>query len=196
MIQRVLLVDDDQDLIDGLRRVLRKEPYEISHANSAQQALDLMQTVPFDVIVTDEQMPGMLGTELLRTVRERHPRTMTIMLTGKASLEVALQAINEGETYRLLTKPCNEVELFLAIREALQQRELISQSRKLIDAMRLQAKYIDALESETPGITKIVRDDSGAIIMRNDLSIDDAIRQVTEELDKAEQRFSKSKKLS
>ena len=109
MAQNVLLVDDDQNIIDALKRILRKEPYQIYSVNSAHEALGVVQGISVDVVVTDEQMPGMSGTDLLRMLREQHPEIVAIMLTGKPSLEVALEAINQGEIYRFFTKPCNSI---------------------------------------------------------------------------------------
>ncbi len=184
----VLLVDDDQALLNGLKRVLRKEPYEIKSVSSAHAALDIMSHASVDVIVTDEEMPGMSGTELLALLRVQHPETIAIMLTGKASLDVALRAINSGEVYRLFTKPCSDVELALAIREALKQKELISQSRKLVDMTRKQAQYIEELERQNPGISKVDRTDSGAVISipNQTMNLEEVIEEVTAELDRAE----------
>src|SRR5262245_4719312 len=118
----VLLVDDDASLLQGLRRALHGEPYEIVTAGSARAALDVIASQPIDVVVSDEEMPGMRGNQLLASVHASHPDTMRIMMTGQASLEVAMRAINEGHAYRFFTKPCNVVELAVGIRQALVQR--------------------------------------------------------------------------
>ncbi len=123
MKQSVLLVDDDRNIIDALKRMFHREPYTIYAADSARTALDLLQGISVDVIVVDEQMPGMSGTELLQRIHQQYPALVAIMLTGKANLDVTLQAINKGEIYRFFTKPCNEIELAIAIREALKKAE-------------------------------------------------------------------------
>jgi DNA-binding NtrC family response regulator len=133
---QVLLVDDEPNITAGLKRALRREPYEIVTANSGREALEIMAAQPIDVVVTDEQMPGMSGSELLRTVCRRHPGTVRMMLTGQASLEAAIRAINEGEVYRFFTKPCNDADLRLTIRNALQQQTLMRQSRRLLREYR------------------------------------------------------------
>jgi len=133
---QVLLVDDEPNLTAALKRALRREPYDIVTANSGQEALAILAAQPIDVVVTDEQMPGMSGSELLRTVCRRYPATVRMMLTGQASLEAAIRAINEGEVYRFFIKPCNDADLRLTIRNALQQQALVRQSRRLLREYR------------------------------------------------------------
>lgn len=193
MKRNVLLVDDDRSVLEGLKRVLRKEPYEIYGVTSAEGALSIVEGMPVDIVVTDEEMPGMSGTELLRTLRELFPDTVGIMLTGRATLDVALQAINTGEIYRFFTKPCNEVDLALAIREALQQKALIAQSRRLVDLMKMQNAYLRALEQDNPGISTVKRQTSGAVILESQKSLDEVLGEVIDELEKAEKHLGVKK---
>jgi DNA-binding NtrC family response regulator len=120
---RILLVDDDPHVTAGLQRSLRKEPYEIFTAHSADEALQLLEQQPVDVIVSDEKMPGMSGSELLARVHQSYPDIVRIILSGQASIEAALRAINEAEVYRFLTKPCNSADLTGAIEHGLEWRE-------------------------------------------------------------------------
>ncbi|HXG18069.1 MAG TPA: response regulator [Methylomirabilota bacterium] len=162
---KVLLVDDEPHVTEALKRVLRKMEYQILTACSAREALQRLAQEPVDVIVSDEQMPGMSGSELLALVRRHYPQTMRIILTGHASLEAAVRAINEGEISRFLEKPCNEQELTHAIEHALQQQERLAEHKPaLADAERRPA-LLRELEKEVPGITKVHRDASGAIIL-------------------------------
>src|SRR5579863_8243502 len=103
----VLLVDDETHVTDALSRHFPKQRYEILRANSAAQALDVLARRAVDAIVSDERMPGETGTELLAKVRRLYPKTIRIVLSGQASLEAAVRAINEGEVYRFFLKPCN-----------------------------------------------------------------------------------------
>jgi len=118
----VLLVDDEPLITTTLKRVLRKEPYDICTANSGAEALQILARKPVDVIVSDERMPGMSGSEFLAVARQQYPDTARIILTGQANLEAAIRAINEGAICRFLTKPCKEDDLTLAIGEALRQK--------------------------------------------------------------------------
>jgi len=165
MSNKVLLVDDDRHVINALTRALRHEPYEILSANSANEALDIMAGAHVDAVVSDEKMPGMSGSEFLAVVCEKYPDTIRILLTGHASLEVAIRAINEGEIYRFFTKPWNDVDLAISIRKALQQKELIVKSRLLLKKVKEQSSILQELEKEHPGITKVKKDSSGAIVV-------------------------------
>ena len=118
----VLLVDDDPNILHGLARVLRNQPYELYTARSADEAMALLKAWNVDVIVSDEQMPGISGSDLLAWVAENYPDVMRIVLTGHATAETAIRAINEGDVYHFFTKPCDEVELALTIRKALEQK--------------------------------------------------------------------------
>ncbi len=130
MAHKVLFVDDEPHVLAALRRTLRNEPYQVLCASSAAEALALMAETPVDVVVSDEQMPGMSGSELLAEVRRRYPDTVRMMLSGKATLEGAIRAINDGEIYRFFTKPCNELDLATTIRHALEQKDLVEENRR------------------------------------------------------------------
>lgn len=117
----VLLVDDDHNLRIGLVRALRKQPYQILTASSAAEAMMCMKCSPVHVIVSDDQMSGMSGVDLLTWVAQHFPGTARMMLTGKATATSAIKAINDANVFRYFTKPCNVVDLALAIRQALDQ---------------------------------------------------------------------------
>ena len=115
----VLLVDDEPNVTDALKRLLRQEPYEILTAISAAAAQELLERNHVDVVISDEQMPGMSGSVFLSGVRKQYPHTIRMVLSGQASLEAAVRAINEGEVYRFFLKPCNATDLVITIRQAL-----------------------------------------------------------------------------
>lgn len=118
----VLLVDDDPHLLSGLLRVLRNQPYRIFTARSGEEAKQIFMKQAVDVIVADEQMPGISGSELLAWVADFFPEATRIVLTGHASVDAVIRAINRGHVWRYFTKPCNDVELALAIAEALEAK--------------------------------------------------------------------------
>ena len=120
---RLLFVDDEPAITRALSVAFRKEPYEIRTAISGQAALALFAEAPFDVIVSDERMPGMCGSDLLAQVRELYPATVRIILSGQANLEAAVRAINAAEIYRFIMKPCPAEELMVTVREALELRD-------------------------------------------------------------------------
>ena len=165
MRRTVLLVDDDTALLHALRRTLRHEPYTVLVAESPTVACGVLARQPIDAVVSDEGMPGMSGTQFLARVHAEYPETVRIMLTGQANLDVAMQAINAGHVYRFFTKPCDPQLLASAIRQALLQRALLLESRRLLHTVRRQSVALEALEDEVRGLTHVDRDSSGAIVL-------------------------------
>lgn len=120
--QKILLVDDEPNIIKALSRVLQNEPWQVLTAKTGRQALELMASTPVDVIVSDEMMPGMSGVELLSAVSRIHPETIRIILTGHATTDLVFKAINDGAIYRFLTKPWDDQELLAVIRHAMEKK--------------------------------------------------------------------------
>jgi len=179
MAHTILIVDDEPAVTQALRRSLRNEPYKIECCNSGREALRLLRSRPVDVVISDEQMPGMTGSEFLAVVCRQHPDTVRIILTGHSHLDAIVKSINEGEIYRFLTKPCNRDELRITIRQALEQRQLRLLGRKAIRALERQESLLNTLEDQCPGITKVERDSSGAIVLDD---MHDNLETMTREL--------------
>jgi signal transduction histidine kinase len=119
----VLVLDDEPNVLAGLRRALRKEPYDLLCASTADAAFDILRSRAVDIVISDQDMPGMTGTVFLNKVRQLYPDTIRFMLTGQATLDVALQAINDNAVSQFFTKPCEHATLAHYIREALEQKE-------------------------------------------------------------------------
>lgn len=136
----VLLVDDDHNILQGLARALRHQPYQLYTATSGEEALLIVKGRDVDVIVSDEQMPGMCGGDLLAWVAENYPEVMRIMLTGRPTVETAIRAINDGAIYQFFTKPCNPARLAVVIRKALEHKALLTDNRQLLDTNRRQMR--------------------------------------------------------
>lgn len=130
MNHNVLLVDDDANILHGLARVLRHQPYQLYTARSGDEAMAILKSWNVDVIVTDEQMPGISGTDLLAWVATNYPNVVRIVLTGHATAENAIRAINEGEVFHFFTKPCDEVELAMTIRKALEHGDSLKEKSR------------------------------------------------------------------
>lgn len=122
MKDRVLFVDDEPHLREAFKRIFHQDAIEVVTASSGPEALSILETGDYAVVVSDERMPGMTGCELLTEVRQRYPSTVRIMLTGYATLELALDAINKAEVHRFLLKPCSFIELGNIVREAIERR--------------------------------------------------------------------------
>ncbi|MGB9624214.1 MAG: response regulator, partial [Phycisphaerae bacterium] len=143
MSRTVLLVDDEPNVLAGLTRVLHKEAYTILTAHTAEEAARVLETRPVDLIVSDESMPGMSGTEFLARVAAEHPNIVRIVLTGHPTLSTALRALNEGKVYHFFTKPCNEIDLAITIRHALEQKDLAERAGALLEVTKRQSALID-----------------------------------------------------
>jgi DNA-binding NtrC family response regulator len=122
-VQKILLVDDEPNVIKSITRILQNEPWQILTAKTGREALDLMATTPVDVVLSDERMPGMSGVELLSAVSRIHPETVRIILTGHANTQLVFQAISDGAIFRFLTKPWDDDELVAILRHAMDIRK-------------------------------------------------------------------------
>jgi DNA-binding NtrC family response regulator len=125
MTHTVLLVDDDAVVLHCLARILQNQPYQLYTARSGTEAVNVLEARRVDVIVSDERMPGMSGTDLFAWVAMYYPGVVRIMLTGRATMETAIRAINEGGVHYFFTKPCNEAHLAVVIRKALEHQNLL-----------------------------------------------------------------------
>lgn len=159
----VLLVDDEPHVLSGLARALRGEAFSIRTATSAGEALAILAQANIDVIVADQDMPGMKGTELLREVARTHPDIMRFMLTGRPSLDVAIHAINEGAIRGFFTKPTHGAELAAALRHAIAYKSLLTEAWKLLQLYRRQELALASLEQTYPGIAQVHVDRHGSI---------------------------------
>jgi len=163
----IMLVDDEEFVISSIKRSLRKEGYQFLGYMDASRALEALNSIEVDVIISDQRMPGMTGMEFLIQARKLYPNTIRVLLTGHSDMEVAIKAINEGKLYRFLTKPWEENELKVTILNALKLRRILTENRKLIEQVQEQQDYIQTLEHKYPGISKINRDSTGAIILED-----------------------------
>ena len=190
---KVMLVDDEPHVTAALQRGLRREPYDIVTAHSADEALEVMDQERIDVVVSDERMPNMLGSEFLSIVRRDYPDTVRIILTGQASLEAAMRAINEGQVYRFLSKPCEDGELTQAIAGGLGQRGGGQKQSEEQAPPHLRTSAIQELEAENPGITEVQRDQDGAIIIDDiDTDLDTWKRTLNAAIALQEKRYLKT----
>ena len=131
MNQRVLFVDDEPNVLEGIQRTLRKQ-VELQTASSGAEALNLMrETGPFALVVSDMRMPAMNGTQFLAKVREQEPDTVRMILSGQADLADTIAAVNEGHIYRFLSKPIGPSELLRVVRDALKLKSLNEERSRL-----------------------------------------------------------------
>ncbi len=120
----VLFVDDEPNILKALERLLRTEKIRTLCASRPMEALEILEREPVQAVVSDMRMPEQNGAEFLSTVRTQHPEVVRMMLTGHADINIAMDAINRGEIFRLVTKPWNDVDLKSTIGQALHEYEL------------------------------------------------------------------------
>ncbi|MDO9101236.1 MAG: EAL domain-containing protein, partial [Candidatus Nitrotoga sp.] len=133
----LLLVDDEANILSALKRLLRRDGYDILTAMSAEQGLELLARQQVDVIISDQRMPGMSGVEFLRRVKTLHPETVRLVLSGYTDLQAVTDAINEGAIYKFLTKPWDDGILRANIEEAFRNKEMADENRRLHTGLAL-----------------------------------------------------------
>ncbi|MCZ6681556.1 MAG: sigma-54 dependent transcriptional regulator [Planctomycetota bacterium] len=127
---RLLLVDDDRIIVDSLSEFLRLEGYEVFGVDSVAEAVTQLGRNSFSLVISDVNMPKSDGFELLRTIRDRYPEVVTVVITGYGTIESAVEAIKMG-AYDYLTKPIVDDEIRLVVQRALQQQSLLRENRVL-----------------------------------------------------------------
>ena len=132
----VLLVDDEESILNSLRRLLRSQPYDVVLATSGAQALEIMAARPIDLVMSDARMPGMDGATLLAEVHRLYPGTSRILLTGYADLTTIIKAINDGQIHRYISKPWNDEELQLILQQSLEHQRLERLTREQNDQLK------------------------------------------------------------
>lgn len=132
MAEKILLVDDEPNVLDGYRRTLGRE-FTMETAVGAQEALALIDKGPYAVVVSDMRMPGMDGVQLLSRVKTQSPDTIRVMLTGHADMETAINAINEGSIFRFLNKPATKDMMGKTLTAALVQYRLVTAEKQLLE---------------------------------------------------------------
>ena len=182
-VYRVMLVDDEPNVLNALRRclsfinvdMLGGEGLRVETFASAEQALERLESEDFDLIMTDYRMPEMSGVEFLARAIELQPQVARMVLSGYADRDAILASINETQVSRFLCKPWDDAELRNLIASTLVQARTIREAlaraaeQKATSTPGLAASELDRLESEFPGITRIQRAEDGGII----LSLDD-----------------------
>lgn len=133
MNKKVLFVDDEPNVLQSIRRSLRKQ-FELDTAEGGEEALQMLASNDeYAIVVSDMRMPGMNGVELLSQAKQKWPDTVRMMLTGNADQQTAVDAVNEGDVFRFLNKPCDAEALASAVTLGLRQHQLITAEKELLE---------------------------------------------------------------
>jgi response regulator RpfG family c-di-GMP phosphodiesterase len=161
----LLFVDDEANVLSSLKRLFRPFGYRIFTAESGVQGLEIMARETIDIVVSDMRMPEMNGAQFLQKVHAQWPETVRILLTGYAEISATIDAVNKGHIYRYISKPWEDNDIVLAIKQALHQKQLEQENRGLEELTRKQneeLKDLNAnLEQKVKARTEEVRQTMG-----------------------------------
>lgn len=180
----VLLLDDEPAVVSALRKALRHEPFDVAVATTVADAFEILENRIVDVVVSDERMPTMSGSQFLSQVRDRNPDIGRIMLTGHASPEATMLAINEAQVYRYHVKPCPPQVLAQSINEAIELRAKRVAVPAAPNLDELNSQLTTALERVWAALQPIVRADNSevyayeALIRSDDPILDNAVKLI------------------
>jgi len=167
----VLFVDDEQNVLHALQRVLRREPYHVVTSDSPIKVLETIKNGEFQMIVSDQRMPEMNGIEFLQKAMELAPEAIRIMLTGYSDLKTAEDAINQVEIYRFLCKPWNDEDLRATILQGLAKWQLKRANQtmlKIIEEQNLKLQEFNRdLEKKVEQRTRQLKE-AGALLMQSE----------------------------
>jgi diguanylate cyclase (GGDEF)-like protein len=143
----MLIVDDEVDNLEYLTRVFHKE-YEITCARTGREALEALRRETFDVIITDQLMPGMSGVDLLKRSLEYSPDAVRIVVTGYPDIETAIASMNQGRAFRFFTKPLDSAQLAESVRRAVGEMALDLENRRLVEELRSKNELLEGMLRE------------------------------------------------
>jgi two-component system NtrC family sensor kinase len=141
----LLIVDDETNVLKSLKRLLIDTDYRILTAESGDEAMKVLDNNEVHVVISDYRMPGMNGVELLSKIKEKYPDTIRLILSGYADAVAIVEAINEGQVYRFITKPWNDQELLTTILRTFEQYDLQQENDKLYSELQARNKELQDL---------------------------------------------------
>ncbi len=169
---KIQLVDDEPNILNALKRLLRPHGWEIHTYDNVEAALSGLLEHNYAVIISDYQMPTADGVTYLQFAKQRQPNAMRLVLSAYGNRDSMIKAINQAEVYRYLSKPWDDYEVVAAIKSAIDIYELKSENQRLLDEVTAQRRMIRAreqellrLEKDNPGITRVQRDADGSVLI-------------------------------
>lgn len=172
---KIQLVDDEPRILSALRRLLRPKGWEIFAYDNVESALSGLLEHEFSVIISDYQMPTADGVTYLQFAKQRQPHAIRLVLSAYGDRNSMIQAINQAEIYRYLSKPWDDYEVVAAIQSAIDLYQLSAENRRLREENDHQKALIKAreeellrLEAENPGISRVRRDADGSVLIGTD----------------------------
>lgn len=161
----ILFVDDEEGIFSAFKRQISCLPVKLFYAPNGEEAIKILYSEKIDILISDERMPGMTGSELISDVRERFPNIVSIIITGYADFDAVLKSINSGQVYKYILKPWDKIEMVMTIKNAIEfkkDKELISKLKYEISIKEKELKY---LKLKFPDIFDVKKDEDGRIII-------------------------------
>jgi len=147
---RFLFIDDEDLVLNALKRTLRKEPFEIQFTNDPESAFRLVTEHAIDVVISDQSMPNMTGVEFFSILRRLHESVIRVMMSGQSDRETTVRAINEGQVHRFIEKPWGNDDL----------RQILVELDREVQQKRRAGRVVPA-----PSRASILKDATGAVIL-------------------------------
>ena len=160
----ILCLDDEPNILQSLKRLLRKEGYNLLLASSGEEAYKLLEGNDVHLIISDQRMPQMNGTEFLARVKEKYPDILRVILTGYTDVDSITESINKGHIYKFFLKPWNDHNLKLEIRQALEQYDLIKANQHLDETVVRQNQELQQINEK---LEDIVEERTREIALKN-----------------------------
>jgi YesN/AraC family two-component response regulator len=160
----ILCVDDEENILRSLQRLLRKENYRILTASSGEEGLKVLKENDVQLVISDQRMPEMSGTEFLAALKTNYPDVLRIILSGYTDVDSITESINQGHIYKFLLKPWNDQNLKLEIKQALEQYDLIQANKKLDEKV---IRQNNELKEINENLEKLVQERTKTLEIQN-----------------------------
>lgn len=162
----ILLVDDEKNILNSMTRLLQSDDREIVTAENSHEALEKLKSIGgADLVISDNRLPDFSGIDFLIKVKQLYPDTIRILITGYPDLESVIHAINKGQVYRFITKPWDNEEIKIIVKQALDFYDVLRDNRSLLRIARQQADLLKSVKQKYPDISQAEFDKSSLYII-------------------------------
>ena len=168
----ILIVDDEDNALSALKRLLRKEPYKIHVASNGQEALEMLELIACEVVITDLRMPEISGLELIQQLKTKHPDIIRVILSGTEDIAMIIDAINAGEVFRFISKPVEPELLKRIIKDCVDYYFLKTERKYLQAQLELNNKQLSWSNESLAAMTEELRERETEFRSMNDAALD------------------------
>jgi len=168
----ILIVDDEDNALSALKRLLRKEPYKIHVASNGQEALEMLELIACEVVITDLRMPEISGLELIQQLKTKHPDIIRVILSGTEDIAMIIDAINAGEVFRFISKPVEPELLKRIINDCIDYYFLKTERKYLQAQLELNNKQLSWSNESLAAMTEELRERETEFRSMNDAALD------------------------